>query len=559
MSLGDIKRAGARVAGYVAILTASACLSETPSEGEPTRDAGVASAHDASAPDTGGEDAPSTQPHDAASGAEDAEPEPASPTTPDFLEQLADPLGPALGQPGQAYLRSSRQPEDPLGMRNLDFSNFLRREEGVAILADEEGAGVITRMWFTVGPPGFFSGDDVRLRFWIDGEVLPLTDHPDGVTLTELTSGELSGLPRPWVLAPGDASGGYIVNVPIHYSNGLRIELVNPRFNGPAFYYQIEGRALPSPPTHSFSIPPAPEHDERLTQALTYWREHAHPGVLETTGHPTLLPEQTLSLRATGEGAITELAFGVARTLRELVEVEVEVDGELAVSTSLAWLTGSGYPAGTYVASLNAANDEVTSLYYPIPFFREAEVRVRHHDLEAHPVSLGMRVDKRKLPPNAGYFRTTCGSSRVDLPMLILDDWNSPLEFPNVVVGGPLKGPGWYSGQSIYLHSPIAWGWVLEPDHEIFVDGSYPILGTGSEDYFGGAFYFMHGPFASLLSGATGWLREGDESERLPSHTHVYRHHLIGSIPFEQELRFEYESYVHDARYDGCLFWYAAR
>jgi hypothetical protein len=476
----------------------------------------------------------------------------------DFVAQLSHPLGPALAQPGKAFLRSSRQPEAQVGMRNFDFSNFLGDSDGAGILAQEDGPGVITRMWFTVGPPGFASGDDFRLRMFIDGRELPLSKDPRGITLTQLTSGTISGLPHPWVLGPDTASGGYLLNVPIQYRESLRIELSNTSPLGPfaQTFYQIEGRSLPSPPPASFSLPPPARHDASLGQALALWRDHvAHPGVDQRSEAPGLDAGEGLLFETDGEGVITSLLVEAEREVRDLLEVAIEVDGVEAARTSLGWLTGSVAPAGDYVSSLTAASEQSAALYYPIPFHEHVRIRLLTDSPIDRPLALTARVHTRQLPANTGRFRATCGSSSVSLPMPKLDDWQSPLEFPNVVVGAPLVGPGWYSGQSFYLHAPLSWGWALEPDHEIFVDGEYPILGTGSEDYFGGAYYFMHGPFVSLLSGATGWLR-GDRDDQ-PSDTHLYRHHMVGGIPFEREFRFEYESYVNDARYDGCLFWYA--
>jgi hypothetical protein len=36
----------------------------------------------------------------------------------------------------------------------------------------------------------------------------------------------------------------------------------------------------------------------------------------------------------------------------------------------------------------------------------------------------------------------------------------------------------------------------------------------------------------------------------------MYRWHLFDAIPFDRELRFEFESYVNGARLDGCIFVY---
>ena len=129
--------------------------------------------------------------------------------------------------------------------------------------------------------------------------------------------------------------------------------------------------------------------------------------------------------------------------------------------------------------------------------------------------------------------------------------------FPNVVLARTTRGPGQFAGISTFQTAPNPWWWALEPDHEVAIDGSYDILGTGTEDYFGGGFYFANGPYTSVTSGASGWDRPTGATMPIPdAHTHLYRHHLVDTWPFDHELRFEFESYVDGTRFDGCIFVY---
>ena len=115
-------------------------------------------------------------------------------------------------------------------------------------------------------------------------------------------------------------------------------------------------------------------------------------------------------------------------------------------------------------------------------------------------------------------------------------------------------GRGHYVGHSLVQDVASSWWCALEPDHEIWIDGRYALLGTGMEDYYSAGFYFMNGPVQWLLAGATAWEREDTEA----ASTHVYRHHLVDTIPFTSELRFELESYVDDTVFTGCAFFYVA-
>jgi len=110
---------------------------------------------------------------------------------------------------------------------------------------------------------------------------------------------------------------------------------------------------------------------------------------------------------------------------------------------------------------------------------------------------------------------------------------------------------GHYAGQFLVVRTESLW--VLEGDHEVLADGVY-LLGTGLEDYFGGSFYYLRGSFAHPLSGASG--RAVNDGIGVVSQ---YRHHLLDTIPFQRELRFDYETFRAGAEFERCVFWYEAR
>lgn len=83
----------------------------------------------------------------------------------------------------------------------------------------------------------------------------------------------------------------------------------------------------------------------------------------------------------------------------------------------------------------------------------------------------------------------------------------------------------------------------------MWIDGDYALLGTGTEDYYGAGFYFIEGPIAWTLAGASGWTRSTFDGSGA---THLYRHHLVDTIPFEVE------SYVDGTTFTGCSFFYVA-
>lgn len=480
------------------------------------------------------------------------------PASEDFVAGLADPLAPARLRPGTAYLFSSREREDAAGLRNRDHSNYVRMTpEGRGVLAEDDGPGVITRMWFTIGGrPDPAVGDPVRVHVWIDGRELELVPGSSGVTLAELTSGELGGLPRPWALDRTRASAGFLVSVPIQYATSMRVE-IEPM---PDLwtYYQIDGRALPEgTEVTPFDRRDEAAHDDALARATELWVSHAHPGEDAPSEPQDLAPGAELATQVfEGPGVITTLEVESERAVRDALEVAIRVDGEEVVRAPLGWLTGSAPPGGTYDSSLSAADDTRAVLYAPIPFREEANFVVVNTGEATTRVGVRARVLEGELPADVGRLVVQCSRQTVDVPASICVQ-DSPERYPNLLVGGELAGRGHYAGQTFVMRTQPAteWWWALECDHEVVVDGAPALLGTGTEDYFGGAFYFALGPFSTPTCGASGWVRSDTGGG---SDTHMFRWHLVDGIPFERSLRFEYESYVDGTVWDGCVFGYVA-
>lgn len=467
----------------------------------------------------------------------------------DFLNVLADPLAPAKKLPGKAYLRSSRYVEAPEGMGNRDHSHYLRTEGGRAVLLEETGPGVITRMWFTFGPDSAL-GDQARLHVFIDGSEIEFVEGQSGITLGNLTAGGLAGLSPPWVLGRAFASGGFVIAVPIHYSEGARIELESESM---WTYYQIDGRALPPESIiESYTYPPNTTALDALRSANAIWEHHEHPGTNIDSGPLELEPGAMYEQMFVGPGALTTLEVFAPREIRRDLRVRIESDGELSVDAPLSWMTGSASPAGEeYESSFTAADTQSARFYYPVPYTTNARVQFINERAEAVSARISIRSITTSIDESVGRLRADCRETVIDIPMTVCETDPVGLSYPNTVVG-QFAGKGQYAGHTLFQHAPVCWWFALEPDHEIAIDGSYEILGTGTEDYYAGAFYFMNGPYASVMAGATGWERRADGS----ADTHLYRHHIFDTIPFQEEFRFEFESYVDGTRFEGCMFAY---
>jgi hypothetical protein len=96
------------------------------------------------------------------------------------------------------------------------------------------------------------------------------------------------------------------------------------------------------------------------------------------------------------------------------------------------------------------------------------------------------------------------------------------------------RGTGHLAGVALFLHGlaslpPYGPLGFLEGDEQITIDGAPPLLGTGTEDYLGGGFYFDHGPVAGPYAGAV--IRD-EASMRVSG----YRWHVEDALPFAKSI-----------------------
>ncbi len=479
------------------------------------------------------------------------------PATPiDLVADLADPYAPARLRPGLPFLVSSREPEPPEGLLNRDHTYYVREEDGRGVMIERTGPGVITRWWMTIGGlPGERDPEAIRVRLWVDDVEIDPDGGEPGLTLEALTDGTTMGLAAPFTLGREGTSGGFVVSQPIHYQRSFRADVsVNPGWT----YYQFEGFDYDDDvQVEPFVYPPTDEQVAGLEAAAMLWRDHDHPGVERSGEAVSLAPDASTELSWMGPGVATELALDVPRADRDDVSVVIEVDGEEIARAPVSWLAGGGDPAAASHGSALFVVDPMTvRLHHPIPFELELVASLVNGSGRAiDRVRLGGRVVSGPLDADLGRLRVQCGTHGPVEAIQMCGTMDPTLRAPNNVVAEWSGDRGHYVGHSLVQTVPSSWWCALEPDHEIWIDGAYAILGTGMEDYYSAGFYFMNGPIAWALAGATGWTRSDVDASGA---THVYRHHLVDTIPFEDELRFEFESYVDDTIFTGCAYFYVA-
>jgi len=169
--------------------------------------------------------------------------------------------------------------------------------------------------------------------------------------------------------------------------------------------------------------------------------------------------------------------------------------------------------------------------YWPMPFRRRARVTIEsQHEKPIDGFFYQITYALTEVPENAATFHAQWRRSM------------TTREYPEHVILGSVQGQGHYVG------TYLAWtqfsnGWWGEGEVKFYVDGDtdYPtICGTGTEDYFGGAWCFGGGkdPTATETYSTPflGYPLYRNEPGEVPRHG-LYRWHMLDPIRFKQDLR----------------------
>jgi len=217
---------------------------------------------------------------------------------------------------------------------------------------------------------------------------------------------------------------------------------------------------------------------------------------------------------------------------------------------------------------LSVANERALNSFFPMPFQKHARLTVSNEGqtkVGAFYYNLDYRAYARPLPSETLYFHAQFRQSQPAHGWT--NEWKSngePLVEDKKNLDGKdnyvwleAVGRGHFIGVTMSVLQNQD-GWWGEGDDMIFIDGeSTPsINGTGSEDYFLGAFDFGDRAFSYRLYGAP---VKGEE--RAGSRSSVYRFHLDSPIPFTKSIRATIEHGHANARSDNfysVAYWYQA-
>jgi len=422
---------------------------------------------------------------------------------------------------------------------NQDAGNFLRVEpNGDQVMTDTDGPGVVYRLWST-GVVGMQMSKDCRWRFYFDGEATPRLD----LSMSELFGSKGSQWPFVPPLSVTFESGrgvgegpANLCYIPIPFAKHLKI------VGRDTMFYHVDYLKLPpGTPLDSFSVELAQKHRKAIDEAAAQWAKVGQrPGgsraqEFQQTGEFTLAPGQSRQIRCQGEGMLGTLAVKLAqptpRILRGVVlEIAFEDEADLCVRTPIGDFFGSGCGDRRFKSLPCGMADESYYAYWPMPFRKLAVVTLRNEGPQPVQIeSCKVGTFPGPQPAGAGYFH----ARYVDNPDIPIGEDYHILD---------LAGRGKFVGTNVTMQNTRGASGIffLEGDEKIYVDGEkWPSrwLGTGTEDYFNGA-YFWNAPDKAAMARPLGGLTFLDWGI---GRVCAYRWHLLDFVSFTKSIRVDLE------------------
>lgn len=315
-----------------------------------------------------------------------------------------------------------------------------------------------------------------------------------------------------------------------------------------------------------------------LTRQQTYTQHRASSA--DPTGanadSRVVAPGATLTVLDTdGPGTISHLWFTIndqeSYNLKRIV-LRMYWDGEQAPSVETPvgdfFGLGLGYYYNWQSEMLSVGSIKGLNCFFPMPFQHHARITITNEGKQ--PIdNLYYNIDYRTyshlLPPDTLYFHAEYRQAQpnhgwtnnwaTNQDSLVNDKTN--VDGKGNYVWMDAKGHGQYVGvtMSVLQNQDMWWG---EGDDMFFIDGAKQpsIAGTGTEDYFLGAWDFGGKPFSYQLYGAP-----VVGQELAGSRSSVYRFHLDSPIPFTKSIKatIEHGNANHRSdNYYSVAYWYQA-
>jgi hypothetical protein len=276
-----------------------------------------------------------------------------------------------------------------------------------------------------------------------------------------------------------------------------------------------------------------------------------------------------------GPGTISHIWFTIADSepyhLKRIV-LRIYWDGEDTPSVEAPIGDFFGLGLGIYHSweseVLSVGSEKSLNSFFPMPFQHHAKITVTNEGkrpINSFYYNVDYRTYNEALPAGTVYFHAQYRQAQPnhgwtnqwETNQTPLVDKKPNLNGEDNYVWMEAQGHGQYVGvtMSVLQNQDMWWG---EGDDMFFIDGakSPSIAGTGTEDYFLGAWDFGGQPFSYQLYGApvVGVELAGSRSS-------VYRFHLDSPIPFQKSFKATIEHGHANHRSDNfysVAYWYQA-
>jgi hypothetical protein len=455
---------------------------------------------------------------------------------------------------------------DPTGNNDDGFSGKYSCRRHVVqgcLMAAHHGPGELESVWSAGNQVGDAAASG-KLMIELDGREV----------LDETWPQIIAGTSRdpfifPLALAVDQSFGGVSINVPMPFRREMRvISQFNPHF------FHVVYRVFSSPRgVRTFS-----PHDRVPSQVRAELRRAGKRDPVLPVAHTRRgirsfrLPagRRLVLARMAGSGAIRELRLRVSRyasaratsatrkadDLFTRARLQISFDGMRTVDAPIGEFFGSGLgpaPVHALMFAMDGNPSGRASAWWPMPFASRARVELvnaSRTDIARGELDVKWTTDGRwgqQLGPggDAGYFHAQGHRSAARRG----SDW----QFLDA------RGLGKFVGVTMTMEggSPP---YYMEGNERAYVDGAKTpqIQGTGTEDFFGGGWYFFDQLFSLPL---TGYTAHETSTSGCPDPTckSAYRIMVAAAVPFSRSLRYEIQHGPRDqtpAIYSSTAYWY---
>jgi len=244
----------------------------------------------------------------------------------------------------------------------------------------------------------------------------------------------------------------------------------------------------------------------------------------------------TTIMDTSGPGRITHIWMTIdQKSYRDLILRFYWDDEEIpSVESPLGDFFCCGFNKALNIKSIpiNVNPTGALNCYFPMPFRKHAKITIENRNPNQwDEFYYSITVDEDQVGKEEAYFHA---KFRRTNPLKYMDDY--------LVIDG-IKGKGHYVGTQMCWQQNNS-GWWGEGEIKAFIDGDdkFPsYCGTGTEDYFGGAFCY-DGNYSAPFLGYQDMSNQGIATEKRPFNAlgnrhSMYRFHIMDPIRFQKDLK----------------------